>query len=146
MMIKSISASEYMIKSPVTLTDDTDLFDAIHVILEKKLTGVTIVNANNEVVGVLSELDCLKAILDGSYYGEVGGKVSQFMTATVQTLENVDNIDVLEVAKIMIEGKRRRLPVVENGQFKGQVSCRSILQAVKDFVGAHDPSENSIHE
>ncbi|AJQ96760.1 CBS domain-containing protein [Gynuella sunshinyii] len=146
MTIKSISASEYLTKSPVTLSEETDLFEAIHVLLEKKLTGLTIVNANNEVVGVLSELDCLKAILDGSYYGEVGGKVRQFMTQQVQTLENVDKMDVLEVARIMIDGKRRRIPVVENGQFKGQVSCRSILQAVKDFVGTHDASENCIYE
>lgn len=145
-MIHSIDAESYITENPVTFTEDTDLFQAIHILLEQKLTGATVVNKDQEIIGVISELDCLKAILDGAYYGQVGGSVGTYMTRQVQAIEHSDGLDILAVAKLMIDGKRRRLPIVANGKFIGQVSCRSILQAVKDFVAEHDPSEDSLAE
>ncbi len=145
-MIHSIDAESYIIGNPVTFYEDTDLFQAIHVLLEQKLTGATVINYDNEIIGVISELDCLKAILDGAYYGQVGGSVGDYMTRSVQTIEHSEGLDILAVAKLMIDGKRRRLPIVAGGKFIGQVSCRSILQAVKDFVAEHDPSEDSVVE
>jgi CBS domain-containing protein len=145
-MIKSIGADECITHNAVTLTEETDLFEAIHMLLKHKVSGATVINGNNEVIGILSELDCLKAILDGSYYGDVGGTVGQYMTREVQSIENIDTMDILQVAKLMIDGSRRRIPVVKDGKFSGQVSCRSVLQAVKDFVAKHDPTENSQYE
>lgn len=142
-MIKSIGAADCMAANPVVVKESTDLFEAIHLLLANKVTGLTVVDDNQQVIGVLSELDCLQAILDGSYYGDVGGTVGQFMTREVQALDNIDNMDILEVAKLMIAGKRRRFPVIRNGKFIGQVTCRSVLQRVKDFVGTHNPKENS---
>jgi len=43
------------------------------------------------------------------------------------------NVDILAVAKKMINERQRRIPIVENGKFKGQLSVRSILKAIKDF-------------
>jgi len=145
-MIKAIGAEDYMSKNPLTFSEDTDLFEAIHLLLERKLTGATVVNDKQEVVGVISEIDCLKAILDGAYYGQVGGTVGQFMTREVQAIEYIEDHDILDIAKMMLDGKRRRIPVVTDGKFRGQVSARSILQAVKDFVANHDPSEDSSFE
>lgn len=145
-MIKAIGVEDYMSVNPLTFSEDTDLFDAIHSLLERKVTGATVIDSDNKVVGVISELDCLKAIIDGAYYGDVGGKVGQFMTRQVQSLDNVRDMDILAIAKIMIDGNRRRFPIVKDGKFVGQVSARSILQAVKDFVATHDPSEDSPFE
>lgn len=145
-MIKSIGADECITHNSVTLSEETDLFEAIHLLLKHKVSGATVINSDNEVIGVLSELDCLKAILDGSYYGDVGGTVGQYMTKQVQSIEDIETMDILQVAKMMIDGSRRRIPVVKNGKFAGQVSCRSVLQAVKDFVARHDPAESSQSE
>lgn len=145
-MIKAIGAENYMSVNPLTFFEDTDLFEAIHLLLERKVTGATVIDSDNNVVGVISELDCLKAIIDGAYYGDVGGKVGQYMTRQVQSIDNVRDMDILAIAKIMIDGNRRRFPVMKDGKFAGQVSARSILQAVKDFVSDHDPSEDSPFE
>ncbi len=143
-MIHSIDAESYIAEYPVTFKEDTDLFQAIHVLLEQKISGASVINNDNQVIGIISELDCLKAILDGAYYGQVGGTVGDYMTRQVECIDSADNLDILAVAKMMIDGRRRRFPLVANGKFKGQVSCRTILQAVKDFVAEHDPSEDSV--
>jgi len=143
-MLKAIGAEDYILKNPLTFSEDTDLFRAIHLLLENKVTGATVVNVNNEIVGVISELDCLEAIIDGAYYGDISGKkVGHYMTKGVQSIDGIADLDILHIAKMMIDGKRRRFPVTKNGKFAGQVSTRSILQAVKDFVSEHDPKENS---
>lgn len=143
-MLKTIGAEDYILKNPLTFTENTDLFRAIHLLLEKKVTGATVINDNNEIVGVISELDCLEAIIDGAYYGEIAGKkVGHYMTKQVQSIDSIGDLDILDIAKMMIDGKRRRFPVVKHGKFVGQVSTRSILQAVKDFVSEHDPKEDS---
>jgi len=139
-MLNSIKVRDHMVKHPATVHPDTDLFQAIHVLLANKISGVTVVNERKEVVGMLSEMDCLKAILNGSYHGEVGGIVSQFMISNVETIGPEDN--VLEIAQDMFSNKRRRLPVVEDGIMVGQLSCRNVLKAVKDFSGPADPTED----
>lgn len=139
-MFRSINAKDYMTRDPVVFKTNTDLFEAIHIILERKITGATVLNDSNEVVGMMSEMDCLKAILDGSYYGTVGGTVGDYMTKEVFTVQ--DEMDITSVAKVILDNKRRRIPVVDNGKFIGQLSCRSILQAIKDFDSPHDPSED----
>jgi len=130
-MLKSVDAKEYMTDQPVTVKPDTDIFKAIKVLSDHKISGATVVDDENNVVGVISEFDCLKAILSGSYYNEVGGTVGDFMTRDVESIDN--NLDIIEVAKQMLATKRRRFPVVEDGKFVGQLSVRSILKAVKNF-------------
>lgn len=140
-MLRSVNVSDYMLTHPVTVTPETDLFEAIHQILVNKISGVTVVDDDKKPVGILSELDCLQAILSGTYYGSVGGKVKDFMTAG--EIETVGpNDDIIDVAQSMLEHKRRRRPVVNGaGVLVGQVTCRQLLKAIKDFDTPEDPTE-----
>ena len=58
---RPIELRNYMIKHPVTVTPDMSIFEASHKILEYKISGVCVVDEDNNLVGVLSELDCLRA-------------------------------------------------------------------------------------
>ncbi len=49
---------------------------------------------------------------------------------------------LFEAARTLTKYKRRRMPVVDDGRFVGQISCRSILQAFKDSMLAHDNKED----
>ena len=58
----------------------TDFFKAIGMLLEYKLSAAPVVDDERQLVGVISEGDCLKAILSLPYYGEEkSGKVSDYM-------------------------------------------------------------------
>ena len=138
---RSTRVSDYMLARPVLVTPETDLFVAIHQILSNRISGVTVIDEAGRPVGMLSELDCLDGILTGTYHQSVGGKVKDYMTTG--PVECVGpNDDILLVAKSMLDRKRRRLPVVNReGVLIGQVTCRHLLKALKDFDAPEDPSE-----
>lgn len=138
-MLRSVEGKDYMTEQPVTFTPETNIFTAIHELIVNKVSGATVIDHDKKVIGVISEVDCLKAILDASYYGNANGTVGQFMSTDVECVS--PQMDIIDVAQKLITSKRRRLPAVENGKFVGQFSIRSVLKAVKDFDVPPDPTE-----
>jgi predicted transcriptional regulator len=122
-----------MCEDLITFTPETDLFDAINALLEYRITGAPVIDAQGNLVGLLSEADCLKAILTLTYHEEeMGGRVGTYMSEEVHTI-NYD-ADIIKVAEEFINNKRRRLPVVKNGKVIGQISRRDVLRAVEQFA------------
>lgn len=138
-----VKVSDHMVKRPVMVNADTELFEAIHKILVHKISGVTVVDENRKLVGMLSELDCLRAILSGSYYQEEVGTilVKDHMTSEVETLS--PDQQIIDVAVSMLDHKHRRRPVVDQrGNLLGQLTCRQLLKGVKDLDLPGDWREN----
>lgn len=130
-MFKSMSVADYKSDNDPTVRADTDLFEAIDIILTSRISGVTVLSEDGEVVGMLSELDCLRAILKSSYYQESGGVVGDYMASPCRTVGPDD--DVITVAEDIIKHSNRRRPIVRDGRYEGLVSCRQILRAVRDW-------------
>jgi CBS domain-containing protein len=128
-----------MTEHPVTFSPDTNIFTVIHELLVHKISGATVIDGEDHLLGVISQGDCLKAILDGTYHGYANGSVDQVMTTEVDTVS--PDLDIIDVARTLLTKKRGRLPVVEDGKFIGQISIRSILRAVKDYDVPSDPTE-----
>ena len=143
-MLQSIQMEDFMSIDPVILRTDTPLYDAVHVMLENKITGATVLDEEKHVVGVVSEVDLLKALEQISYYNEGDGKVGDYMTTDVHVIE--EHMNIFDVANKLLDLKIRRIPVVKDGIFVGQISCRSILQAMKDSMCEHEATEDDIHE
>lgn len=133
--LPSVSAREFMSEHIYTVKQETNIVDAIKLIIEHKISGLSVVDDDYNLIGVISEVDCLRAILDGSYYGEVGGQVSDYMTANVQSVTS--DMAIIDIAKLILDNNRRRMPVVENGKLLGQFSIRSILSAIINMEGRH---------
>jgi CBS domain-containing protein len=141
-MLKSVRVRDYMLTKPVVVKPDTDIFQAIHQILVNRISGVTVVGDDRRPVGVLSELDCLRAILWASYHEEEIGShpVSDHMSTPVETVSA--NEGIIDVAQSMLDHKRRRRPVVDShGRLVGQLTCRQLLRAIKEFDVPPDPKE-----
>lgn len=141
-MLRSVRVRDYMLTRPVVVKPDTDVFHAIHEILVNRISGVTVVDDDHRPVGILSELDCLRAILWATYHEEEVGThpVKEHMTSEVETV-GADE-DIIDVAQSMLDHKRRRRPVVDlRGRMVGQVTCRQLLRAIKEFDVPPDPRE-----
>ncbi len=130
-MANSILVRDYMTKAR-TVNQSITISEAAKVILTHKISGISVVNDEGELVGMLSELDCLRSMVDG-YNGGVPGaaKVSDVMTRNVEI--NHPDEDIINVAASMLDHKHRRRPVVEDGKLVGQLTCRILLGAIKDF-------------
>ena len=141
-MLRSVEMQDYMLTNPVRVSKDTDIYDAIHKIIVNKVSGICVVDLDDKLIGVLSEMDCLRAIL-GAVYNETpgAGTVEEFMTVEVVSVSIDDNI--VDVANDMLEHKHRRRPVIaDDGRLLGQVTCRQLLRAVKAFTGPEAPTEH----
>lgn len=132
-MLNPMNAREYMSEMTLTVNADSNIMDAIKLLIEHRISGLCVIDSENNLLGVISEVDCLRAILDGSYYGEVGGNVSDYMTANVQSVSM--DMTIIDIAKKILDNNRRRMPVVENGKLVGQFTIRSILNVIMNMEG-----------
>lgn len=121
-----------MLGNPVQISSKANIFEAVKLITDNKISGLCVVDDDNILIGILSELDCLSAILSATYNEGAVGIVREYMTGGNLEVANV-NDNIVELAQQMLRQNHRRLPVVEDGKLVGQVTCRQILIAVKNF-------------
>ncbi|NIO47266.1 MAG: CBS domain-containing protein, partial [Planctomycetales bacterium] len=76
---------DYMAKELVTVQPDTSAYDAIGLLLKHQISGMPVVDASGKLVGILSERDCLKTLLDAQYHELPTAQVKDLMTAEVRT-------------------------------------------------------------
>lgn len=131
-MLRSVSLSDYMLHNPVKVFATDHLSTAIDLIVKNKISGLCVVDDDGILTGVLSEMDCLRAIL-GAVYNENNsmGLVGDFMTPNVDSCEL--HSDLVDIASDMLKKGHRRRPVVDKGKLVGQITCRQLLNAVKEF-------------
>jgi CBS domain-containing protein len=117
----------------VTFKPDQPIQEVISTIINKKIAGAPVLDDQHHLVGMISEKDCLRLIVDQAYYNMPAEtrKVSDYMTVKVQTLSPKTNI--VEAAIEFLNSPIRRFPIVENGMLIGQVSRRHILRAAQNI-------------
>ncbi|HSN81886.1 MAG TPA: CBS domain-containing protein [Polyangiales bacterium] len=125
---REISIRDFMVVNPVVLAPDTDLLDAVRVLVDRRISGAPVVDERGNLVGVLTEGDFLKAALVAGYQGERGGRVAEYMTREVEAVHANDSL--LDVAMRFVETKYRRFPVVEDNRLVGIVGRRDVLRAI----------------
>ena len=130
-MSNSITVREYMTANLVTFTPDMEILRAISALVEKRISGATVVDERGNVVGMLSEQDCMKVALHAGYYGDHGGRVSEFMSTEVKTID-VDT-SILELAELFLKSPYRRYPVMDDNRLVGQISRRDVLRAMEQL-------------
>lgn len=139
-MLKSIKVRDYMTTHQVTFRADTDLYTAIDLLLEHRLSAAPVVDEQGDLIGLLTEIDCLRGILSGAYFEETGGTVNACMTTRVETV--AAELSVIEVAERLLHGGHSHLPVVVEGRLLGQIGCQDVLRAVKQFA-QHEPGRRA---
>ena len=124
-----------MHSNPATIKADVTVHEAIELIQKHRISGLTVIDDQRQVLGVISELDCLQAVLGTVYNdGNTGvGLVGDYMTKEVVSCSPGD--DIVAVATSMLEQRHRRRPVTQNGKLVGQLSCRNILWATMEYAG-----------
>jgi CBS domain-containing protein len=115
----------------ITLTPDMDIHLAIKTLLDKRISGAPVVDGRGDLVGVLSKKDCFKVAFSASYYKDWGGRVSDYMTAEVQTIDA--DTDIVEVAELFLNNPFRRYPVMSDERLVGQISRHDVLKALQDL-------------
>lgn len=128
--VPSLLVSDYMATRLVTFSPDQTIQEVVKTLLSRKISGGPVVNDNQELVGVISEGDCLKEVVKGKYDNLpiLSGKVRDHMSSQVVSIDADTNI--FEAANMFLTRRIRRFPVLRYGKLVGQVSQRDIMNAV----------------
>ncbi len=132
-MKKFPSVTQYMTTRLVTFHPETHLWEAIDTMLRKKISGAPVLNKEGELVGMLSEVDCIRILFDGLYNEEPLQMLSvgDYMSKEVKTINTSSTI--FDAANEFINFGYKRLPVVDKGKLVGQISRADVLKAVQDL-------------
>ncbi len=119
---------DYMSASLVTLHPDMDVLEAVQILTERGVPGAPVLDDLGNFLGVLSEQDCVEAVLKASYYGEWGGRVAEYMQKNVRTIEA--HTSILDAARLFIETALRGFPVMDDQHIVGQLNRSDLLKAL----------------
>lgn len=127
-------ASDVMTTRLITLSPETSLETAMRTLVNNQISGAPVVDANGKLVGIFSEMDCLRSIVGGDFYneGEVDQhRVDRYMSEPKHTV--TPGTDIYRIAQLFIDYSIRRLPVVDGDELVGQISRRDVLRAVAEL-------------
>lgn len=127
---------DIMTKNIVCFNEDQTIHDVMDALIKNRISGGPVVNKNNELIGIISEGDCMKEISDSRYFNMpiLDKSVGYFMTKEVQTLPAM--MSLFDAASMFHKTGRRRFPVLDNGNLVGQVSRKDIVIAAANLRGA----------
>lgn len=128
--VRYLPISDFMVQEVITFRKTTPINEAISVMLQRKISGAPIVDSRGKVLGMLSEKDCLRVLLDDGYYNcpQCDHTVADYMTQEVYSLH--PNTDLLTAARAFTTSNFRRFPVVDRqGYLMGQISRKDVLKA-----------------
>jgi len=128
---------DFMDRYVETISPDADIMEAVDFLLEKRVTGALVANDKGELVGMLTEFDCLRLLTLGDAQHEAPkGKVKDFMVSDVRTVP--PGMDIYYCAGLFMDVSFRRFPVVDKGRLVGAITRFDLLRAVRrsgaDFV------------
>jgi IMP dehydrogenase len=114
-------AENGMIIDPVTITKEKTVFDALQLMKEFKIGGIPVVDQYNTLIGIVTNRDLRF---------ETMGKIIKDVMTCDKIITTNQSIDLNEAAKILMQYKIEKLPVVdEENKLVGLITYKDITKA-----------------
>jgi CBS domain-containing protein len=119
----------------ITFKSEDLIEKVIDSLIKHRISGGPVVNDKHELIGIISEGDCIKQISESRYHNlpMENNTVGKCMITTVDTIDG--NLNIFDAANKFLESRHRRFPIVENGKLVGQISQKDILKAARALKG-----------
>ncbi len=127
-MLAKITVADYMSKRLVTLGKDTDVIDAVKKLLDHKITSAPVVDQSGHLLGIFSEKDVMRIVLETVYNQSMSGKVGDYMSAEVISVDADSSI--VDLAEKFEQTSVRSYPVFQDNELVGMVSRTDVLRAL----------------
>ncbi len=141
-----MTVGDFMTRRVVTVTPDAPVLVAAKLMLEHKISGLPVVDAEQHVVGIVSEHDLLRQPDGGKHKphwlqlmaeqkglaGETASfrdrKVNYVMTPNPVTITASSSLE--EACRLIADHGIKRLPVVEDGKLVGIIARTDLVRAL----------------
>jgi CBS domain-containing protein len=128
MMLTKITVADYMSKRLVTLAKDNNVIDAVKKLLDHKITSAPVVDQRGHLLGMFSEKDVMNIVLETVYNQSMSGKVGDYMTKEVISVDAESSI--VDLAEKFQQSSVRSYPVFQDNDLVGIVSRTDVLRAL----------------
>ena len=140
-MSDTLLARDVMVKQLITARPETDVFDAIHVLLKKRVTGAPVVEGQHSYLGVFSEKSSLAVVQ--SFLSRSAERVlslptvTQFMSQRILMLPPDE--DAIHAIGHLLKHRVSGVPIVDSdrrfiGVFSEKTSMEVLVQSAFDQV------------
>jgi CBS domain-containing protein len=147
-----MKAGDVMTRRVITTDPDASVLEAVRLMLQNQISGLPVVDAKDQLVGIVSEGDFIRRSelgtqhksarwldfllgpgrLADEYVRTTGRKISEVMTRDPKAVSADTPLE--EVVALMERHHIKRLPVVEDGKLVGIVSRANLLHALASLA------------
>ena len=126
---KTLLVEDIMSRNLIVFKPNETIHEVMSKFIKYRISGGPVVNEKGDLIGVISEADCMKEVSESRYFNLpiLDKSVSKFMTTKVDTIEASKTI--FEAASDFFKTSRRRFPVLDNEKLVGQISRKDIVIA-----------------
>jgi CBS domain-containing protein len=132
---EDITVKDFMTVNMYKFSVGQSVLEVMGTLLKYRISGGPVVNEHNEVIGIISEGDCIKQISESRYYNQPmdNMNVENYMVKNVETV--TPDMHLFDVANKFLSLKIRRFPVCEDGKLVGLISQKDVLKAAMELQG-----------
>jgi CBS domain-containing protein len=156
-----MKAKDVMTSPVVTIEPDVDVLQAVRIMLQRRVSGLPVVEKDGRLVGIVTEGDFLRRAETGTqrrrprwleflvgpgrlaqdYARAHARKVADVMTAEPITVDESTALD--DIVKLMEKRQIKRIPVVRGSNVVGIVSRANLLHALASVAREAKPAAQS---
>jgi acetoin utilization protein AcuB len=135
---------ERMTHNPITIRDDTSLYDALRIMRENKVRRLPVLDKNDKLVGIVSDKDLLYAspspatslsVWEISY---LTAKITVRDLMTKEVITICEDCPMEEAARIMADNKIGGLPVMRDDTVVGIITETDLFKIFLELLGARE--------
>ena len=129
-IVRPVTVEDYMTRRLVTFRPDQTMDQVLDLLLAKNISGGPVIDENNNLIGIISEGDCLKEVVKGKYNNvpTLSGYVRDYMATDVKSVS--PDLNIFELAQMFLNMRLRRFPVMKDGRLLGQISQKDVMRAM----------------
>jgi CBS-domain-containing membrane protein len=164
--LQAMNAGDIMVKDVVWVAPDTPVREVASLMLERRISGLPVVDGERRVLGIVSESDLIRRPEIGTYTTPTGW-LTAFLSQDESARDFVKTHGLLasevmsrpaicvapptplaEVVRLFERHRVKRLPVVEHGRLAGLVTRAELLRALvaRQAVPPAAPGDEEIRE
>ena len=118
-------AKDIMTKNVICVKSNTTFKEAIELCVYKEISGLVVVDENNDIVGIVSEKDMLIAY---DFLREIKNSIQDFVSRDIISVQ--EDTPIPEINKILLQRNIKRVPVLNGKKVVGIISRRDILRSI----------------
>jgi acetoin utilization protein AcuB len=136
---------EGMTRNPVTILETASIDDGLHLMRERRVRRLPVLDSSGKMIGIVSDKDLLHAAPSPAtslsvyelHYLLARLTIKQVMSSPVITVTADTPIE--EAAAVMADHKIGGMPVLENGALAGIITETDIFKILVELLGARTP-------